>query len=117
MGKTLQSIALLLVTPQLPTASSHEPTAPPGTRRTLILTPTVALLQWSAEITKHTLPNSLRVCIFHGAERASSVDELAEYDVVLSTFSIVETGFRKERYGVRRKGQMVKEESVLHGVE
>ncbi|KXS14988.1 hypothetical protein M427DRAFT_123923 [Gonapodya prolifera JEL478] len=107
MGKTLQAISLILSTP------AEDGKRPP----TLVLTPTVALLQWQAEINRHTAQDTLRICLFHGSERTNDSKELSEYDVVLSTYAIVEQGFRKERYGVKRKGEMVKEPSALHGVD
>ncbi|KXS12368.1 hypothetical protein M427DRAFT_59530 [Gonapodya prolifera JEL478] len=107
IGITLQAISLILSTP------AEDGKRPP----TLVLTPTVALLQWQAEINRHTAQDTLRICLFHGSERTNDSKELSEYDVVLSTDAIVEQGFRKERYGVKRKGEMVKEPSALHGVE
>ncbi|KAJ3333856.1 DNA repair protein rad16, partial [Gonapodya sp. JEL0774] len=69
------------------------------------------------EISKHTAANTLRVCVFHGLDRTSDSDELARFDVVLSTYAIVESSFRKERYGFKRKGVMVKEPSPIHKVD
>jgi DNA repair protein RAD16 len=73
-------------------------------------------MQWQDEILKYTAPNTLKVLIYHGSERPTTVEELAAYDIVLSTYSIVESGYRKQQYGFKRKGEMVKEASVLHAI-
>lgn len=82
-----------------------------------MLTPTVALLQWQEEIIRHTLPGTLNILVYHGTERPTTVAELESYDVILSTYSIVESGYRKQQYGFKRKGQVVKETSVLHQID
>jgi len=70
MGKTIQTIALLLA----------EPRGKPN----LVVAPTVALMQWKSEIEVHT-NNGLSVCLFYGANRSVTAKELKNYDVVLTT--------------------------------
>ncbi|KAG0257209.1 DNA repair protein rad16 [Actinomortierella ambigua] len=100
MGKTIQTIALLLASPGKPN---------------LIVAPTVAIVQWSNEIKQYA--PSLSVLIFHGANRTESIAELKKHDIVLTTYSIIESGYRKEKYGVKRKGMTVKEDSMLHKIK
>ncbi|KAG0243110.1 DNA repair protein rad16 [Actinomortierella wolfii] len=100
MGKTIQTIALLLASPGKPN---------------LIVAPTVAIVQWSNEIKQYA--PSLKVLIFHGAGRTESISELKKHDVVLTTYSILEASFRKEKYGVRRQNMTVKEDSLLHKIK
>ncbi|RUS22890.1 SNF2 family N-terminal domain-containing protein [Endogone sp. FLAS-F59071] len=101
MGKTIQMISVLLT----------EPRQKPN----LVIAPTVAILQWKAEIETHT-DNLLTVLIFHGQNRTDSIKELKQYDVVLTTYAIVETGFRKQEQGFKRKGELIKEPSILHRI-
>ncbi|CDK24274.1 unnamed protein product [Kuraishia capsulata CBS 1993] len=101
MGKTIQTIALFM----------DDPTKKPN----LVVAPTVALMQWKSEIETHT-NNKLKVGVFHGANRAKSSEDLSEFDVVLTTYSVLESSFRRERYGFTRKNKKVKEKSALHGV-
>jgi len=68
MGKTIQMISLLLTEPGKPN---------------LIVAPTVAIMQWTSEITTHA--PSLKVLIFHGANRTESMKELMKHDVVVTT--------------------------------
>lgn len=99
MGKTIQMIALMM----------HDRTKGPN----LVVAPTVALMQWKSEIETHT-NNLLKVGLFHGASRAKSVKELLDFDVILTSYAVVESGYRKEKYGFTRKFKKVKEKSILH---
>lgn len=89
MGKTIQMIALFL----------SDLTKRPN----LVVGPTVALMQWKNEIEKHTEGDRLKVLLFHGANRLSDVDELNKYDIILTSYSVLESVYRKENYGFRRK--------------
>ncbi|KAF9979766.1 DNA repair protein rad16 [Mortierella antarctica] len=100
MGKTIQMISLLLSEPGKPN---------------LIIAPTVAIVQWRNEITDHA--PSLKVLIYHGPNRTESMKELMSHDVVLTTYSIIESGYRKQKYGFKRKGMTVKEDSLLHRIK
>ncbi|KAI7881473.1 hypothetical protein K492DRAFT_66756 [Lichtheimia hyalospora FSU 10163] len=100
MGKTIQTIALLLSDEKSPN---------------LVVAPTVALVQWKNEIEKHT-NNALKVCLFHGARRPQTSKELEKYDVVLTTYATVETAFRAQESGITVDGKLVKHRSLLHKV-
>lgn len=82
MGKTIQTIALLLA----------EPRGKPN----LVIAPTVALMQWKSEIEQHT-NNGLSVCLFYGANRSVTAKELKNYDVVLTTCIITSLAFANYR--------------------
>lgn len=73
MGKTIQTIALLMT----------EPRQKPN----LVVAPTVALLQWRNEIEKHTA-NALSVTVFHGANRSGDIKALKQCDVIMTTCAI-----------------------------
>jgi DNA repair protein RAD16 len=70
MGKTIQTIALLLA----------EPRGKPN----LVVAPTVALMQWKSEIETHT-NNGLSVCLYYGTSRNITAKQLKEHDVILTT--------------------------------
>ncbi|CAK9438671.1 uncharacterized protein LODBEIA_P28950 [Lodderomyces beijingensis] len=99
MGKTIQTIGLFM----------DDPAKKPN----LVVGPTVALMQWKNEIEKHT-DGKLKVLLFHGNTRVNKSSELEKYDVILTSYSVLESSFRKQMYGFRRKGQLVKEKSALH---
>lgn len=45
-------------------------------------------MQWRNEIEAHT--NGLKVLVWHGSSRESDVAELKKYDVVLTTYAVLE---------------------------
>ena len=57
---------------------------------TLVVCPTSVLRQWADEL-KHkvTIKANLSFLVYHGSNRTKNPDELAKYDVVLTTYSIV----------------------------
>jgi len=65
-------------------------------KTTLVVCPTSAVVQWEAEITKHTSPGTLKVVIYHGPKRTTDPEVLKEADVVITTYAIVENEARKE---------------------
>ncbi|KZV68906.1 hypothetical protein PENSPDRAFT_676284 [Peniophora sp. CONT] len=100
MGKTIQMIALMVSEPGRPN---------------LIIAPTVAVMQWRNEIATHT--KGMRVVVWHGAARENNIKELVKNDVVLTTYAVVESCFRKQEAGWKRKGVIVKEKSPVHSIE
>ncbi|KAJ1964614.1 DNA repair protein rad16 [Dimargaris xerosporica] len=101
MGKTIQMIALML----------SEPRGKPN----LVVAPTVAILQWLAEINTHSI--GLNAKLYYGPKRTTNPDDLASCDVVLTSYALVERSFTKERYGARSRGEIKKTPSVLHAIE
>ncbi|TBU50560.1 SNF2 family N-terminal domain-containing protein [Dichomitus squalens] len=102
MGKTIQMISLLV--------SDY------GAKPNLVVAPTVAIMQWRNEIELHT-DDMLKTLVWHGASRESSIKELKKYDVVLTSYAVLESCFRKEHSGFKRKGKIIKERSPLHAIE
>lgn len=99
MGKTIEMISLMM----------WDPEKGPN----LVVAPTVALMQWKSEIEKHA-GGRLKVYLFHGANRAKTLEELEGYDVILTSYAVVESSYRKERYGFSRHKRKVREKSLLH---
>ncbi len=104
MGKTIQTISLIL--------SDHDPN---DHKCTLVLAPTVAIVQWRNEIAKFT--EGFKVLVYHGTNRADSAAELEKYDVVLTSYAVMESTFRREHKGFQRKGKLMKEDSIIHKVK
>lgn len=102
MGKTIQTIGLFM--------------ADRTKRPNLVVGPTVALMQWKHEIEAHA-NGQLSVLLFHGANRTTKAAELAKYDVILTSYSVLESCYRKQNYGFKRKAGLVKEPSPLHAVK
>ncbi|KZT12677.1 uncharacterized protein LAESUDRAFT_689397 [Laetiporus sulphureus 93-53] len=100
MGKTIQMIALWV--------------SDVGVKPNLVVAPTVAIMQWRNEIEAHT--DGLKVLIWHGHSRESDVKALRRFDVVLTTYAVLESSFRKQEAGFKRKGMIVKEKSPVHQI-
>ncbi|KAI0341445.1 hypothetical protein BDW22DRAFT_1358999 [Trametopsis cervina] len=98
MGKTIQMIALLITDK--------------GMKPNLVVAPTVAVMQWRNEIEARA--EGLDVLVWHGASRDSDVKNLKKYDVVITTYAVLESCFRKQQSGFKRKGVIVKEKSAMH---
>ncbi|XP_031262898.1 helicase-like transcription factor CHR28 [Pistacia vera] len=57
---------------------------------TLVVCPTSVLRQWAEELrNKVTSKGSLSILVYHGSNRTKDPSELAKYDVVITTYSIV----------------------------
>ena len=95
MGKTIQTIAMLLASKERAAAASNASKTPSQKASTLIVLPTSALMQWSEEIKSFTEANALDVFIYYGDRSHVTEDELRAHDVVLTTYPIVEMEYRK----------------------
>ncbi|MCJ1413955.1 hypothetical protein MMC32_000280 [Xylographa parallela] len=103
LGKTLSILALIVGT--LDAASEWAEQLPPSTaseggivlkrnsRTTLLVAPLSVVANWEEQIIAHIRPGSLSYYIYHGNSRCQNIDELAEYDVVITTYSIVSSEF------------------------
>ena len=102
LGKTVQTIALLV--------------SQPSDKPNLILVPPIALMQWKSEISTKAIPGKFNIIVYHGNNRETSKQVLEDADIVLSTYSILEHSFRKEFYGTKQKGELVKKKSLIHSI-
>jgi SNF2 family DNA or RNA helicase len=96
LGKTLSILSLVVSSlPQAEAWTSRTPeTVGPyaGLRRcktTLLVSPLSAVVNWEEQIKTHIQDGALSSYVYHGSSRISDVDELAQYDVVITTYSIV----------------------------
>lgn len=108
MGKTIQTVAMLV--------SDTSRDIKGGEAGTLIVAPTVAIMQWKQEIELYT-NNALSILIFHGSNREISPDKIRQYDLVITTYNLLESVWRKQQSGFRRKDGVVKEDSILHAIK
>lgn len=67
---------------------------------TLVVCPTSVLRQWAEELrNKVTNKGSLSVLVYHGSNRTKDPCELAKFDVVITTYSIVSMEVPKQPLG------------------
>ncbi|XP_051464792.1 LOW QUALITY PROTEIN: transcription termination factor 2 [Apus apus] len=107
LGKTLTMIALILAQKQLKTEkrketlqiwlSKNDSTVIPS-HSTLVICPASLIHHWKKEIDRHVDWGKLRVYLYHGPSRDKHAEALSEYDVVVTTYSLLskEIPTRKE---------------------
>lgn len=106
MGKTIQTVALMM--------SDY-----PAKKPTLVVVPPVALMQWSNEINMYT-NGKLKVLVYHGTNnkaKSLSMKELKKYDVIMISYSGLESIHRKETKGWSRGDKIIKEDSTIHAID
>lgn len=105
MGKTIQAVSLIM---------SDYPAKNPS----LVLIPPVALIQWQQEIGDYT-DGTLKTFVFHGTNKNTkdiSVRELTKYDVILMSYNSLESMYRHQEKGFRRKEEVHFQKSVIHSL-
>uniref|UniRef100_A0A663LK84 Transcription termination factor 2 n=1 Tax=Athene cunicularia TaxID=194338 RepID=A0A663LK84_ATHCN len=107
LGKTLTMIALILAQKQLKTEKRKEKleiwlsknvSTVIASHGTLIVCPASLIHHWKKEIDRRVYCGKLRVYLYHGSNRERHAEALSEYDVVITTFSLLtkEVPTRKE---------------------
>lgn len=106
LGKTIQAVSLIM---------SDYPAKIP----TLVLLPPVALGQWQDEIATYT-GDKLKTIVFHGTNTKAknlSIKELKKFDVIIMSYNSLESLYRKQEKGIRRKDGLYKEKSIIHQIK
>ncbi|KAJ5983561.1 hypothetical protein N7481_005660 [Penicillium waksmanii] len=99
LGKTVQAIALMLQNNKSEyehgdkfdsSAAKKDDYAPSSaklSKTTLVVAPLALIKQWEGEILdKIEKTHRLRVCVYHGTNRAKTATSLGDYDVVITTY-------------------------------
>ena len=105
MGKTIQAVSLIM---------SDYPAKEP----TLVVVPPVALMQWQNEIKEYT-DGKLKVLVYHNTNpkvKTLKMKDLKSYDVIMISYSGLESIYRKESKGWKRDDGLVKENSLIHAI-
>ena len=106
MGKTIQAVSLIM--------SDY-----PAKNPTLVVVPPVALMQWQAEINAYT-SGKLKVLVYHVSAnpkcKLMTTKDLKKYNVIMVSYSSLESMYRKENKGWNRNDGIVKEDSILHAL-
>ncbi|KAI3398239.1 hypothetical protein diail_9716 [Diaporthe ilicicola] len=95
LGKTLQSISLILSNPRPDREHPDWKKSLNGVERgTLVVAPLALIRQWEQEIQeKVTKSHRISVCVHHGPNRTKRFQDLAKYDVVITTYQILVSEF------------------------
>lgn len=105
LGKTIQAVSLIM---------SDYPAKQPS----LVLVPPVALMQWQSEIASYT-DGTLKTFVYHGTNQKTkgiTISQLKKYDVIMMSYNSLESIYRKQEKGFKRKDGIYKEKSVIHSL-
>ena len=104
LGKTLSILALVVgsleTSHHWATLSPAEPEddqqMPPvrNTKSTLLIAPLSTLNNWEEQIANHVKKGALSYYLYHGNHRSTDLDELAQYDMIITTYSIVASEYK-----------------------
>ncbi|KAH6626998.1 SNF2 family N-terminal domain-containing protein [Chaetomium sp. MPI-SDFR-AT-0129] len=103
LGKTIQAVSLIM---------SDFPAKKPS----LVLVPPVALMQWMTEIESYT-DGTLKTLVLHGTNSKSknlTAKDIKKYNVIIMSYNSLESMYRKQEKGFKRKGGLFKEKSIIH---
>ncbi|KAK4212345.1 DNA repair protein RAD16 [Rhypophila decipiens] len=106
LGKTIQAVSLIM--------SDY-----PAKKPSLVLVPPVALMQWMSEINSYT-DGTLKTLCVHGTNSKSkglTVKDVKKYDVIIMSYNSLESMYRKQVKGFKRKEGLFKEKSVIHATD
>lgn len=110
LGKTLSILSLIVGTldeslewgNETPSHSEGASHIVRNSKSTLLISPLSTVANWEEQIAAHVKPGSLKYYIFHGGNRCQDINELAKYDIIITTYNIVSSeingrGKRKTR--------------------
>ena len=106
LGKTIQAVSLIM---------SDFPQKIPS----LVLVPPVALMQWTTEIESYT-DGTLKTFVFHGTNPRSkniTLKELRQFNVIIMSYNSLESMYRKQEKGFKRKEGLHTEKSLIHQIQ
>ncbi|CAN2387700.1 transcription termination factor [Pristimantis euphronides] len=81
---------------------------------TLIICPASLIHHWKKEVEKRVSDGLLRVCLYHGGNREKNSKMLAQYDIVITTYSLVskEIPAKKEEGDAPAKDQDLEDQAA-----
>lgn len=90
----------------------------PAKLPSLVLVPPVALMQWVSEIDSYT-DGTLKTLVYHGTNpkaKAKTIKDLKKYDVIIMSYNSLESIYRKQEKGFKKKEGIYKEKSLIHAL-
>uniref|UniRef100_A0A8C8RCB7 Transcription termination factor 2 n=1 Tax=Pelusios castaneus TaxID=367368 RepID=A0A8C8RCB7_9SAUR len=99
LGKTLTMIALILAQKRLEKGKGKEKKSEMWLSKhdssvflscgTLIVCPASLIHHWKKEVERYVSSGRLRICLYHGPTRNKHAEALSEYDIVVTTYSLL----------------------------
>ena len=105
LGKTLSILSLVVGSIEKSVEWGEQQPAEPeddqqiplvrNTKSTLLIAPLSTLNNWEEQIGNHIQKGALSYYLYHGQNRLSDLDELAKYDMIITTYSIVSSEYNR----------------------
>jgi len=95
-GKTLTMISLILKQRELEEENRGKKKKVSSSKATLVVCPTSLLGQWEREVETRVEKGKLRVCVYHGSNKKWLARNLANYDLVITTYQTVQSEVKAE---------------------
>ena len=105
LGKTLSILSLIVSTMDAAAAWARmKPPAPKSAeelpllrnlKSTLLVSPLSTIANWEEQIGVHLVPDTISYYVYHGSNRCGDLAQLAKYDIVITTYSVVSSEFDK----------------------
>lgn len=102
LGKTLEILALVAHTKQKAAAFGEQECTMENeelernAKTTLVVCPKSVMSNWAEQIRSHCRANQMTFYNYHGSNRVHEPDELAQWDVVLTTYNTVASDLRTQ---------------------
>lgn len=102
LGKTLSTMSRICASlkearafgdSELPSELEDHGTAVRNAKGTLLVCPKSVLSNWDEQIKAHLNAEKISFYVYHGPKRTQDIDELAEYDIVITAYSTVGSEF------------------------
>jgi SNF2 family DNA or RNA helicase len=97
LGKTLSILSLIAETREEAKTFYNSPPPNPTVKRnaigTLIICPKSVLSNWQEQLRAHTIDEKFRCYMYHGSNRIDEIEELAKFNIVLTTYNTASSDF------------------------
>ncbi|KAI9789179.1 MAG: hypothetical protein M1816_006313 [Peltula sp. TS41687] len=114
LGKTLSILSLVVSTfDEAKKWSTLKPPAPKtadelpllrNLKTTLLVSPLSTISNWEDQIKTHIQPDTVSFYVYHGSNRCNDLAQLAKYDLVITTYSVVSSEFDKRSKRMKNGG-------------
>ena len=104
LGKTLSILALVVssldqtahwITQEPPELEETDIPLDRNAKTTLLVAPLSTLNNWEEQIGAHIEENTIRYYVYHGNNRTTDLDELSNYDMIITTYSIISSEYNR----------------------
>ena len=110
LGKTLNMLALIVGSlddaaefgKQDSPETDGELTLVRNSKSTLLVAPLSTLANWEQQIAAHIKPGTLNCYVYHGPSRITNVDELAKFDMVITTYATISSEYSRRTMPKKR---------------